>query len=186
MDAIDTKLIAVRDLSEADLPFMLDYWFRSPAGFIESLGVDMNKMPAEAEFFKTLTERIRANADKSPSQLNGLVITYAGRPIGQHSVNEIKPGESAIFHAHIFDPVLRGRGVGMTSYPLACQVFMNRFSLKRIWFKTPIQNTGSIRVKQKLGIREVGEETIGFGIVKEGTHARVFELLPQELETLLR
>lgn len=186
MDAVDSKPIAVRDLTEADLPILMDYWFRSPAGFIESLGVDTNKLSSEPEFVKSLTERIRANAGKFPSQLNALAITYAGRTIGQHSVNEIQPGESAIFHAHIFDPSMRRRQVGMTSYPLACQFFMNRFCLKRIWFKTPIQNTGSIRVKQKLGIREVDEEIINFGVVKEGTRARVFELLPGELEFLLR
>ena len=47
-------------------------------------------------------------------------------------------------------------------------------------FKTPKQNTGAIRVKEKLGIREIGEEEVGFGITRNGVIARVFELTRAE------
>ena len=59
---------------------------------------------------------------------------------------------------------------------------MSRFNLSRILFKTPVQNIGAIRVKEKLGIRYIGEEIIGFGIIKEGTKAKVFELTRDEIE----
>lgn len=62
---------------------------------------------------------------------------------------------------------------------------MARFKLKRIVFKTPAQNAASIRIKEKLGIRYLGEETVGFGIVKEGTLAKVFEVTREEADFLV-
>jgi len=40
----------------------------------------------------------------------------------------------------------------MHTYPKACHIFFERFDLRRILFKTPVQNMGAIRVKEKLGI----------------------------------
>jgi RimJ/RimL family protein N-acetyltransferase len=179
---IDPNLVSVRDGTESDIPLFLDYWYRSPSGFIEGLGVDLAKMPSEPDMEKSLRERILSNATLPASQLQLQVITYEGRAIGVHSVNELKAGDSAIFHAHIFKPEMRGRGIGMKSYPLACRVFMGRFHLKKILFKTPVQNRASLHVKEKLGIRRIGEELIGFGVVREGTRACVFELTREELK----
>jgi RimJ/RimL family protein N-acetyltransferase len=66
--------------------------------------------------------------------------------------------------------------LGMQTYPKACRIFFERFDLQRILFKTPIQNVGAIRVKEKLGIPCIGEEIIEFGIYKAGTRSQVFEL----------
>jgi len=37
---------------EGLVPLALDYWFRSPPGFIESMGVDLAKLPQEAQMKK--------------------------------------------------------------------------------------------------------------------------------------
>ncbi len=52
---------------------------------------------------------------------------------------------------------------------------MERFQLKKILFKTPIQNVGAIRVKEELGIRSVGEENISFSIIQNGTWVKIFD-----------
>ncbi len=181
---IDPNLISVRELTESDIPIMMNYWFRSPPGFIESMGVDPAKMPSESEMEAGMRARMQASRALPKPNSSGVAIVYDGKFIGQHSVNQLTEDGSAIFHAHIFSPEFRGRGIGMHSYPKACRFFMDRFNLKRILFKTPLQNTGSIRVKEKLGLRCVGEETIGFGIIKAGTAAKVFELTRAELNKL--
>lgn len=183
---VDPQRISIRDLSEEDIPLVLNYWFRSPPGFIESMGVDLAKLPDEEEMEKTLRERARAHATSSPSKLNVLMILHDGQPIGCHTLNPIQEGDHGVFHAHIFRADMRGRGVGMHSYPKACRVFMDRFDLPRILFKTPKQNVGAIRVKEKLGIRRIGEEAVSLGVIKDGTLAVVFELKREELEQLER
>ena len=75
---------------------------------------------------------------------------------------------------------MRRKGIAMITYPKAGRIFMERFDLKRILFKTPLQNIGAIRVKEKLGIRWIGEEAVSFGIIQDDTLAKVFELRGQK------
>lgn len=181
---IKPQLISVRDISESDIPLILNYWFRSPAGFIEGMGVDPKKMPLESDFRKSLEEKIYQNKMLSFSKLNALAITYDNNFIGFHTINPLVEGDYGIFHAHITDSEFRRCGIGLHTYPKACAIFLKRFNLDRILFKTPSQNTAAIRVKQKIGIRLIGEELIGFGIIKDGTHAKVFELTREEAKEL--
>jgi RimJ/RimL family protein N-acetyltransferase len=181
MDAkVDPRSVSVRDLSEADIPFVLDYWFRSPPGFIETLGADPTKLPAEAQFADSLRQRVRMNGTLAASKLSSLAILCNGQFVGFHNLSPLVEGEFGVFHAHISQPEFRRRGVAACSYPQACRVFLQRFDLTRILFKTPVQNVGAIRVKEKLGIRFIGEERVDFGIIRPGTLARVYELTREE------
>ena len=177
---VDPRLISVRDLSEGDIPFVIDYWFHSPPGFIESLGADPAKLPSEAEFAESLRKRVLINEELKHSKLNSLAILHNGEFVGFHNLNPLTEGDFGVFHAHISRPDFRRRGVAECSYPHACRIFFQRFGLKRILFKTPVQNTGAIRVKEKLGIRFLGEELVDFGVIRAGTLAKVYELTREE------
>jgi RimJ/RimL family protein N-acetyltransferase len=177
---VDPRSVSVRDLSEADIRFVLDYWFRSPPGFIESLGADPTKLPAEAQFADSLRQRVLMNAGLDRSRLTSLAVLHEGQFVGFHNLSPLVEGDFGVFHAHISRPEFRRRGVAECSYPQACRVFLQRFDLKRILFKTPAQNVGAIRVKEKLGIRFIGEELVDFGIIRPGTLAKVYELTREE------
>lgn len=181
---LDPRHVAIRDPLISDIGMMMDYWFRSPPGFISAMGVDPAKLPPESEMAAGLRARITSNKILPVSKLPVVTITYEGSPVGIHSINPLVEGDHGIFHAHVMDPAFRGQGLGRQSYALALRCFMERFQLERVLFKTPRQNTASLRVKEKLGVREIGEETIGFGVVREGTVARVFELRRDELPGL--
>jgi RimJ/RimL family protein N-acetyltransferase len=75
---------------------------------------------------------------------------------------------------------MRRKGIGFHSYPKALKIFFERFNLQKIVFNTPAQNTGAIKVKEKLGIPYIGEEVIRFDIIKEGTLGKTFEITRQE------
>jgi RimJ/RimL family protein N-acetyltransferase len=181
---IDPALISIRDLSEKDIPLILNYWFHSPSGFVEAMGVDLNKLPKESQMEQYLKDTLAKNKELSASKLHALVIEYGGEAVGFHTLNPIIENDYGIFHAHIIKPEMRSKGLAPYTYPMACKRFLKRFNLKRILFKTPIQNTGAIRVKEKLGIRFIGEELVDFGIIKAGTRARVYELTKEEVDTL--
>ena len=182
---LDKPEISVRDLSEEDVPHIINYWFYSPKGFIEAMGVDLAKLPTEDEMAMSLYEKIKTNKNSSNSKLNAVVICFQGEPIGFHTIFPLVESDYGIFHAHIWNPAFRGKGIALCSYPKACQVFFERFGLRKILFKTPIQNIGAIRVKEKLGIPCIGQEAINFGIIKNGTVAKVFELTRSNLQAML-
>lgn len=176
--------VSLRDLAEGDVPLLMDYWYRSPPGYVEAMGVDPTKLEPEETMRKRLIERARSMKDQPQSKSPALCVLYQGEPIGVHVVNPVTEGESAVFHAHFWKRDLRGKGIGTVSYALASRLFMERFNLKEIYFKTPAQNTASIRVKEKLGIPYLGEEVIELGLVRAGTRAKVFRLRREELVSL--
>jgi RimJ/RimL family protein N-acetyltransferase len=181
---VEPGSVSVRDLSEDEIPYVLDYWFRSPPGFVESMGADLAKLPEEPRFADALRDRVRKNRGEAVSNLSILTILHGDAPVGMHTLNPLVEGDYAIFHAHVWRPEMRGRGIAELSYPLACRLFLRRFDLKRILFKTPVQNAGAIRVKERLGIRYLGEEVVDHGILKAGTLAKVFELTREEADRL--
>jgi RimJ/RimL family protein N-acetyltransferase len=173
---MNSSLVSLRDLARTDIPQILSYWYESPAEYIEAMGVDLTKLSPRADFERALTNKCIESETAAKSNINALVIEYMGKAIGFHTINPVKPCDSGVFHAHIWNSEMRGRGLGMQTYPKACRTFFERFDLQRILFKTPIQNVGAIRIKEKLGIPCIGEEIIEFGVYKTGTRSKVFEL----------
>jgi RimJ/RimL family protein N-acetyltransferase len=182
---VDLDLVTVRDFYEGDVEGLIDYWYHSPVGFIEAMGIDRDKLLPEQEFRKSVMDEFRANSQLAFSKSHLLTITYNGAAIGNHAISLLIEGNYGVFHAHIWSPEMRGKGIARITYPRACLIFMERFNLKRILFKTPIQNIAAIRVKEQLGIRCIGDEIISFGIIRDGTRAKVFEVTRPEVERLL-
>lgn len=181
---VDPQLLDVRDFAETDVSELLHYWYHSPPELIEAMGIDPRKLLPEDEFGKLMFAECRANRLLTASKLRFLTITYKDEAIGGHAISPLVEGDYGVFHAHIWKPELRGKGIARITYPKACLIFMDRFDLKRILFKTPIQNVAAIRVKEELGIRYIGEEIISFGVIRDGTRAKVFELARPEAERL--
>jgi hypothetical protein len=179
---VEPQLVKIRGFSEKSLGQLMDYWYHSSAGFIEAMGIDPNKLLPEHEFKKSMMDECRANSLLAASKSRFLTITYEDEAIRSHTLFPLEEGDCGVFHAHIWSLEMRGKGIARITYPIACRIFMERFDLKRILFKTPIQNAAAIRVKEQLGIRCIGEETIDFGIVRDGTKANVFELTRPEAE----
>lgn len=182
---MNSQFVNVRDFSEEDVSLLIDYWYHSPSGFIEAMGIDPSKLLPEHEFAKSIMDEWRANSLLTASKSRFLTITYKDKAIGSHTLSPLLEGDFGVFHAHIWEPETRGKGIARITYPVACRIFMERFHLKRILFKTPIQNVAAIRVKEQLGVRCLGEEIVNFGIIQHGTRTKVFELNKTEAERLI-
>jgi RimJ/RimL family protein N-acetyltransferase len=180
---IDPQKLSLRDLNESDISMIMDYWYRSPPGYIEAMGVDWAKVVTEPEYRETLAKKCQLNATLPESKINAVVILYEGRPIGFHTINPLVENDYGVFHAHVIDTSLRRQGIASHSYRMATRLFMKRFNLQKIIFKTPVQNSGANAVKAKIGIRLIGEEVVqNFNILKDGTRVKVYELTREEAE----
>ncbi len=182
---LNPKILQIRDFNLTDLESYLNYFYHSPKGFLSSISVDEEKFPTQTFMRTRMEDLCHKFPNVEGSQNPALSIVYDLRPAGVHPLNELTPGESAAIHAHIYKPELRKIGLGSVSLPIAAKIFIERFKLKRLMFKIPLQNAGGLRVLEKLQIREVGKETLNLGIVKAGTAARAFELKASEVDDLL-
>ena len=180
-----TNRVKIRDTELRDIPIFMDYWYRSPESFIRSMGVDPTKMKPEIEQAAYLRESILSNLKIPNSKLPFLTIELDGRAVGSHSLGDVVEGESGVFHAHLWFKEVRGIGLCTYTYPLASKVFMDRFGLKEIYFKTPSLNVGANKIKQGLGLQSCGEEPITYFFMLPGLTAKIYRLSRMQLDKLL-
>ncbi len=186
MTAFDASSVRLRPFTPSDIDLMCDYWYRSPTDFLRSLQLNPEKMLSEAE----LRERWRRHMDPMVRDRDrnafGLVIEHQGMPVGCHTISDLQYGRDAIFHAHLWRPELRQKGLGSHTYPRACDYFMKRFALQKILFHTPTSNPGPNRLKRKLGLQPLDEIAMTAPFMAEGARAFVYEITPIQVENLLR
>jgi RimJ/RimL family protein N-acetyltransferase len=176
--------IILTDFSEEDVDQLMKYWYDSPQTYIESLGVDREKMSARSEFSERLKSKIKQNLAERESRLHYLAIKLGHETIGAHSLSNLKFGESASFHAHIFEERFRGIGVGKTSYPKALKIFFQRFHLKSIEFMTPTKNRAPNKLKESLGIPLVGTVVLNNHPLQNGVEANQYVLSIVDFELI--
>jgi RimJ/RimL family protein N-acetyltransferase len=173
--------IGVRDLTRDDIPLVVDYWYAASEAFLDSMCIDPAKLPKRAELEVAMARNASLVERGGASRSTVLVVTCDQRPVGIHSANDVVPGATASFHAHIWHPELRGRGIAQVSYPAAWRVFFDRFDLQSMMFKTAASNQRSVGALQNLGLSFVGEEETSDGVLRDHTVVRVYVLTREQL-----
>ena len=72
----------------------------------------------------------------------------------------VKGVKEIMYHAHIWLPEFRKKGIGSHSYVHAMRFYFDAFNLQSIKFDTPAINAGPNRLKEKLGIEVIGESIL--------------------------
>ena len=166
--------IELREFQPIDIEPLLNYWHKSDSHQHAFIGVEMSKLSSE----EVMRAALMREASLKPDQQSYVTILFQGTAVGVYLINQIKQKESAVFHAHLWDQNSRGKGVGTKTYSIACEIFLKRFQLQRIIFRSPVQNKAAIRIKEKLGYIYIGEEiACQHGIIKDGTRLRVYQYL---------
>ncbi|KVL30858.1 GNAT family N-acetyltransferase [Burkholderia sp. MSMB1835] len=181
MNRIHLSDIHVDDFAEQDIIPCLDYWYRSPSTLMESMNVDVGKLPSEQrmrELLTILVQRAHGGIARAPI----LAIRHMGDAIGVHELTHLEPGLSAIMHAHIWQARYRGIGIGSVSYLAAMRIFFDRFDLQSIRFETPADNASAQAVKSKLGIAPQGEGVIDMPMLRNPVKTVSYRVLRHELD----
>ena len=173
--ALNPKDVEVRPISAADLDDLIRYFYHSPPGFMESIGIDPAKLDPEPVFRERWTTRI-AEKESAGEPMQALIVFYRGERVGLHSSTHYAEGESLVMHAHFFRPDLRGLGIGTISYVKAIEYFLKTLGLKEVLFKTPVQNTGAMKIKEKLGLSPEGEEVLDWPLLRGKLPAKVYRV----------
>lgn len=168
---IEEHRVSLSEITYQDVKLLMSYWYDSPEDFVKGMSVNRQGMPEREVFTKKLHEKIDACQRNPNIKSNYLAIKLDSKTIGVHSLSDILDGESAVFHAHIFEQQLRGKGIGKISYLKAFGIFFKRFNLETLEFKTPIVNTASNKLKQSLGIEAVERIVLNKPHLLPGTEA---------------
>lgn len=179
--------VSVDRLKSCDVQPILNYWYRSSPGYLESLGADPKKFPTEETMKASLEERV-ANIEKNIHfKCPTIVVCFDEIRIGFHSVTHIHDPVkgTGIFHANFWNPLYRGRSIGMITYLSAAKIFMDQFSLEKLLYQSPKINKSCNRVKEKLGISKVGEGIVTHPLAADRVESWNYELTRKELDRLI-
>jgi len=178
---LNKETISFRCILSTDIESIVNYWHHSPPGFLEGMGVDPQKISSPEDMRVHLQGQVD-DFEKNGSKVGRLlIIEYLNGAIGCHNLNEIAVGDSALFHAHIWDYKMRGQGLGSYTYPRACRIYMDRFNLKKIRFISPTLNKGINQIKEKLRLKCLGEVEMTAPILIKGTRGYIYELTKEHL-----
>lgn len=147
--------ISVRELQEKDIQLIADYWLNSDSIFLESMGVDLSKIPNMEQFTQMLLGQLNLPIEQKRSFC--IIWELDGKPIGHSNTNPTVFGEEAFMHLHIWEADTRMKGLGSEFVKLTLPYFFNKLKLKRLISEPYALNPAPNKTLQKSGFDFVKE-----------------------------
>ena len=141
--------LTVKELSEAEIPHIAEYWTASSDDHLVSMGVDLSKIPPKEGVINFLTEQI--NLDLKDRSSYALVWFIDGIPVGHCNVDQISFGEQANMHLHFWNNSTRKKGFGTILLRLSIPLFFEKLKLKVLISEPYAKNLAPNKTLPKLG-----------------------------------
>lgn len=132
---------------------MIRYFLEADAAYLAGMGVDVDKLPGEAEWFGLLKEDYARPMEQRAFYY--LSWQVDGVSIGHCNINKIEFGRSAFMHLHIWTAEHRRRGCAANLLPLSIRHFLERFELQQLFCEPYSMNPAPNRALPKAGFELV-------------------------------
>lgn len=142
-------MLSVRPLSETDIPLIIQYWLGAETAFLQGMGVDLDKMPGQQEWEKSLQEQLSHPIPEKKSYC--LIWEVDGEAVGHSNINKIQFGEEAFMHLHLWKPNLRQKGMGADLVKLSLPHFFKNYELKTLFCEPYSLNPAPNKTLEKVG-----------------------------------
>ena len=174
--------IEVRDLTIDDITFIADYWLTSDPNYLIGMGVDLNKLPTRDGLTKMLTRQV--NLPDSQKTSLAMILEVNGEPSGHCNVNEIKYGQEATMHFHLWTKDNRQKGLGTTMVSRSLPTFFERLELKVIYCEPYAHNPAPNRTLKKMGFEFIKKHVTIPGSLNFEQEVNRFKLTREKFEEL--
>ena len=148
-----TGSLSARELRQADIDLVADYWSDSTPDHLIGMGVDLEKLPARSELVSMLSSQIACSPDKRQSYCT--IWEIDDEPVGHCNVNGIRFGQNAKMHLHLWRPDLRFRGIAVNLVRLSLPFFFDQLQLNDLYCEPYSKNRPPNRVLEKVGFELV-------------------------------
>lgn len=143
----------VRELTQADIEPLTNYWMNASEEFLLGLGADIKKIPPREQWVQMLTEQLSQSLEEKKSYC--IIWLADGEPVGHSNINKIIFGEEAYMHLHLWNTVSRLRGLGTTFVKLTIPFYFNNFKLKTLYCEPYSLNPAPNKTLPKAGFEFV-------------------------------
>lgn len=142
--------LVLRDLEEADIPALVEYWHDSDPGFLQAVGVDLSKITTREETRQRYLSMLPSPPGEERSR-RLLVVADGERPLAYSNIN-IRSPQEAYAHAHILDPRLRNQGLASNLFLSLTRIYLHHFGVETLIFQTAPENEPVNRLLQRFGL----------------------------------
>ena len=98
--------------------------------------------------------------DQNEKEINALINLakswlFDNQPIGHSNINQIKFGNTATMHLHLWDSATRKKGLGIQFLRMTVPYYFKKFNLKKLICEPYSKNVAPNKVLKKLGFEWV-------------------------------
>lgn len=144
--------LEVRPLSKSEVSSVVDYFLNASDADVERMGlIERAKLPTRDQWLKRLDAQLRL-PDSSASAFYWAWLVD-GKAIGFSSLKNLKRGQSADIHLHVWSDKHRGKGNGAALFCLSVLATFDRFRLQELVCEPKADNAMPNRMLTKIGYK---------------------------------
>lgn len=167
--------LIVRAYEDRDVPYQADYLLNSPKEFLESIGFATERLPTREEWIIKRQERM-AEAKKTGKTM-AIIAEFDGRAVSMMPLDLRNEDGVPRLHFHIFEPALRGHGLGPLIFREGVKVYAREHGFHRFFIEPRANNERMNGLMRKLGFRHLEDLMIPAGPVTQSFLASRYEIL---------
>jgi RimJ/RimL family protein N-acetyltransferase len=143
------NVLSVRELQKDDIEYIVQYWLNAEDDFLLEMGVDLAKLPTEAELSTMLLQQLKQSHTKKQSYC--IIWKIDSKPVGHSNINKINFGEKAYMHLHLWRSNRRKKGVGSQFVKMSLPYFFQNYKLKKLYCEPFALNPAPNKALKKIG-----------------------------------
>ena len=145
--------LSVRELEIHEIGRMVDYFITAKDSFLKGMGADKSKLPTRDDWIQKL--ELDFNKPSTEKEFYYILWLFDNQPIGHSNINQIKFGNTATMHLHLWDSATRKKGLGIQFLRMTVPYYFKKFNLKKLICEPYSKNVAPNKVLKKLGFEWV-------------------------------
>lgn len=141
--------VVLRDMEEADVQSIVNYWYGNDPAYLQSLGVDLKKLVSKDEIERRLLSSISEGAS---NRTRAYFIVSSGRELVAYTNLNFRSADEAVAHFHILKRGIRSKAVAYHLFVEAIKTFFNLFPITVVVMQTSPENERINHFLQKFGL----------------------------------
>ena len=143
--------ISVRQAHEEDLSSIVNYFYQASDEHLKGMGADPTKLPALDGWLALLKAQL--SLSYPAKEYFYMIWELEGEAIGHNNINQIKFGQQAFMHLHLWKELSRKKGLGTALLRKSIPYFFKFFELQNLYCEPFAGNPAPNRTLAKLGFQ---------------------------------
>jgi len=145
--------LKIRELTQEDVEYFVNYWLDSSPEFLAGMGVDIKKKPNKKQLVDLLSSQIEIPMENRKSYFLTWLIN--DKPIGCSNVNQIVFGKQAFMHLHLYQKDNRQKGIGTEFVKKSLPFYFENLNLQQLFCEPYSLNIAPNKTVEKIGFEFV-------------------------------